>query len=359
MIPEKCFTSEWLQKKALVIKADPGLLGKAVHSFALLGHLADSGLDFVFKGGTSLLLHVPVARRLSIDIDILCGVPAAQLDRVLALIATNPPFLRYEEDKRGERGLPNRRHFKFFYPRTAAGDSVLLDVVEEKNIPHDVITKPISTLLLEIEREVIVRLPNVESLLADKLTAFAPYTVGVLLNPSNGKPDSLQIMKQLFDIGELFSIAKDLSQVRRVYSRVFALENGYRKNRFHESEALQDTLQMAQRFCHHRLKGVSAQADVMSLEDGIKRMNSHLINHQFDINAAKIAAAKAGLLSQLFLSQNKNQSLTMLQNIPNQKVFQSLSITGEWEKLNRLKQANPEAFHYWHQASLLKDESKN
>jgi hypothetical protein len=28
-------------------------------------------------------------------------------------------------------------------------------------------------------------------------------------------------------------------------------------------------------------------------------------------------------------------------------------ITGEWERLNRLKSINPEAFWYWYQASRL------
>lgn len=74
MIAEICFTADWLEKKRKELgNVDPILLERALHAFALLGHLAESGLEFVFKGGTSLLLHAPVIRRLSIDIDIICS----------------------------------------------------------------------------------------------------------------------------------------------------------------------------------------------------------------------------------------------------------------------------------------------
>lgn len=82
MIAEICFTADWLERKRTELGGvDPALLERALHAFALLGHLAESDLEFVFKGGTSLLLHVPVIRRLSIDIDILCAAPAEVLDR--------------------------------------------------------------------------------------------------------------------------------------------------------------------------------------------------------------------------------------------------------------------------------------
>ena len=40
-----------------------------------------------------------------------------------------------EEDERGNRGLPNRRHFKFFYNSTVLNReaAVLLDVVLEQS----------------------------------------------------------------------------------------------------------------------------------------------------------------------------------------------------------------------------------
>lgn len=358
MIEEICFTAEWLDQKRRQLKTDPGLLERALHAFALLGHLAESGLDFVFKGGTSLLLHVPVIRRLSIDIDILCAAPAAELEKVLAEVATVPPFIRFEEDERGARGLPARRHFKFFYAPLAAGNPtpfVFLDVVEESHIPHQVVTKPITPEILQIRREISVKVPTVESLLADKMTAFAPRTTGVPFSPPNGRPpDTMQIMKQLFDVGELFTVAEDLAAVRRVYQQVFALECGYRGGRFSRQQALDDTLDAALHLSRHGLKGVAVTREAQLLEDGRKRLVSHLVNHSFTLDAARLAAAKAALLSRLILAEGQNNSLAYWRALPELKRLNELAIAGAaWERLNRLKATVPEAFYYCYQASIM------
>lgn len=358
MIAEICFTNDWLERKRKELKGiDPSLLERALHAFALLGHLAESGLDFVFKGGTSLLLHVPTIRRLSIDIDILCSSPAAELDLVLREISRVSPFVSYEEDERGARGLPQRRHFKFFYAPLVSGNPapyVFLDVVEEPNVPHEVIVKPITPEILEIRREIPVRIPSIESLLADKLAAFAPRTIGVPFSPPNGRPpDTMQIVKQLFDVGELFNIAEDLNAVRRVYKRVFDLENGYRGGGFTMADVQADTLRASQSLSHHRLKGVKDDPEAITLVDGVRRLMSHLVNHRFNLEDAKVAAAKAGLLSRLIATEGSNPLLSFWRTLPDPEVLHDAKIEGEWERLNRLKAVNTEAFWYWYQASRL------
>ena len=358
MIAEICFTADWLERKRRELNGvDPALLERALHAFALLGHLAESGLTFVFKGGTSLLLHVPVIRRLSIDIDILCAAPAEELDRILAEVATVPPFVRYEEDERGSRGQPERRHFKFFYTPLVVGNPapyVLLDVVEESSVPHEVIAKPISPNLLEIKREILVTVPTVESLLADKLAAFAPHTVGVPVVRSDGNAiETMQIMKQLFDVGELFSLAQDLEAVRRVYARVFELENGYRGGGFSVGDALHDTLDMSMRYCLSGFRGARKHADVQLLEDGRGKLEGHLVDHRYDQQTAKIAAAKAGLLAQLLRAETTSISWHDCQTVPATETLRPLEIAGALHYLNRLKAINPEAFWYWYQASRL------
>ena len=358
MIEEICFTAEWLDQKRRQLKTDPSLLERALHAFALLGHLAESGLDFVFKSGTSLLLHVPVIRRLSIDIDILCAAPAAELEKVLGEVAVVPPFIRFEEDERGARGLPARRHFKFFYPPLFPGNPnpfVFLDVVEESHVPHDIVTRTITPDILQIRREIPVQVPTVESLLvADKLTAFAPRTTGVPFTPPNGRPaDTMQIMKQLFDIGELFNVAEDLVAVRRVYQQVFELECGYRGGNFSHREALDDTFDAALHLSRHGLKGVAATHEAQLLEDGRKRLLSHLVNHNFNLDAARLAAAKAALLSRLILRDGQDDSLSHWRTLPAIEVIGGLTIDGAWDRLQRLKGTAPDAFYYWYQAAKL------
>lgn len=333
------------------------MLEKALHAFALLGHLAESDLKFVFKGGTSLLLHLPVIRRLSIDIDILCSAPAAELERILDEVAKVPPFIGYEKQNRGYRGMPERSHFKFFYtPLDTRNPApyVFLDVVEELEIPHDVIVKAITPSILEIRREIPVTIPTVESLLADKLTAFAPRTTGVPFAPANGQPaDTMQIVKQLFDVGELFNLAEDLTAVRRVYQKVFALENEYRGGGFTPADALEDTLQASLSLSMHRLKGVKDSPEALLFDDGARKLTSHLVDHRFNLDMAKLAAAKTALVARLIVKEDSGSSLAAFRSIPTNEELGQLVITGEWERLNRLKSINPEAFWYWYQASRI------
>ena len=359
MIAEICFTADWLEKKRKELKGvDPGLLERALHAFALLGHLAESDLKFVFKGGTSLLLHVPVIRRLSIDIDILCSVPATELDRILGEVAKVAPFIRYEEDERGSRGLPERRHFKFFYTPLVAGNPapyVFLDVVEETHVPHEVVVKPITPEILEIRREILVTVPTVESLLADKLTAFAPRSIGVPFVPANGNPaDTMQIVKQMFDVGELFNLTEDLSAVRRVYQKVFVLENEYRGGGYTPADTLEDTLQASLLLCLHGLKGVKDQMpEALMILDGASKLRSHLINHTFNPIMAKLAASKAALMARLIKNEESDLTMAVIKAKPPTDELRRLDITGEWERLNRLKLVSEDAFWYWYLASKL------
>lgn len=79
---------------------DLGMLERSAHALELLGRLVDSGVDLVFKGGTSLILRLQTIRRLFIDVDIICNWPREKLDPVLREIGRKPPFLDFEEHVR-------------------------------------------------------------------------------------------------------------------------------------------------------------------------------------------------------------------------------------------------------------------
>lgn len=255
------------------------------------------------------------------------------------------------------RGLPNRRHFKFFYNPILPDNPtpfVLLDVVEEQEVPHEVIKKLITPAILEIEREVSVTIPTIESLLADKLTAFAPKTIGIPFIPPGGRDaDTMQIIKQLFDVGELFDIAEDISAIRRVYHRVFEQENQYRGGGFTHVQTLDDTLDAAHHLSKHSLKGVAITPEAEKMTDGVRKVSEHLINYSFNLNVAKIAAAKAALLSRLVLSEGKSDSLTYWRTLPTTTEISTLTIDGPWDRLHQLRRTSLEAFYYWQQAAKL------
>jgi predicted nucleotidyltransferase component of viral defense system len=71
MIIAESYTAEWIKtRKESHGKADPGIIEKAIYALSLVEQLSFANLDFVFKGGTSLFLLLPMPRRFSIDVDI-------------------------------------------------------------------------------------------------------------------------------------------------------------------------------------------------------------------------------------------------------------------------------------------------
>lgn len=66
MIHPDSLSLEWIQSVATRLgKVDKALLEKAIRALFLAEQLKVRGLDFQFKGGTSLLLQLPIPRRFS------------------------------------------------------------------------------------------------------------------------------------------------------------------------------------------------------------------------------------------------------------------------------------------------------
>jgi hypothetical protein len=267
-----------------------------------------------------------------------------------------------KEQDRGFRGLPRRRHFQFFYPtmdtQAKFGGHVLLDVVEEKRCPHVTQRRVICAPFVEVEREVRVTMPTIESLLGDKLTAFAPTTVGVPLHPDDGRlADLMQIGKQFFDVGELFNAATDFQVVRKVYDGVFALEAEYRNHRFDREAALRDTLGACLGIAMEGLKGNKPSADTQALRNGWRRVSSHLIQHRFGLDEARVASGKSALLATAILANANPLDLIQLRYVESRETLARLAgrsiAKPDWRGLNKIKATNAAAFHYWHAADEL------
>ncbi len=328
----------------------------------LLGHLAETGLPFVFKGGTSLLLHLSQIWRLSIDIDIVCGERPEVVDEIVARVAKLPPFTRSEEDVRRHHQPPQRRHFKFFY-RSAIGRQpevpILLDVVEESRIHHHIVEPPIQTSFLKPEREIKVKLPTVESLLGDKLTAFAPTTVGVQLRTPEGQPGELmQVAKQLFDIGTLFEAATSFSEVAATYDAVCRLESEYRGNKHNRDRCLADTFQPCLAVTVSRQQDLAAHPDAPLLQRGFQSLRGHLTWPGFTATQQPkriIAARAAALAAHLRAGVPFDFATMRYAGTAGQiEALRAVTLNGTplaW--IDGVKAVNPEAYYYWHRAIQL------
>ena len=353
MISEECFSREYMREQCATLEIGESRIvqvEKSIHALALLGHLTKTDLSFIFKGGTSLLLHLPRIKRLSIDVDIMSDASDKDLEEIIDQISVLPPFIRYEKQNRGERGQPERRHFKLFYKSAIENQerNILLDVVPQNGCNLTCIEKPINTEFISVKEEVLVTLPIMEALLGDKLTAFAPHTIGVKWLGADDRSMAMQVVKQLFDVGELFNEVQNLDAVRDAYLESYRLENDWRGGNHLVQDVLVDTKNVALQLCCLGLDYESEDAVIIGyLQKGITRLRNHLIRDPFrENNEAKIAAAKVYLLAS-YLEGSIDLTADQLSfDLDTQRDFiQTTNITDP-SCLNRLKPILPEAFYY-------------
>jgi len=181
MIDLESFTEKHIREIKKTTGRDPALIERLIYAFGLLEAITRSGLPFIFKGGSALILLMEKPRRLSTDIDIVCE-PGMDIDGYLAQAAVIWPFVKITEHIREKQSGIEKRHFKFSYTSPLAGNdrTIILDVLFEKNPYRTVISKNIENeLLITTFPTISVHIPNADCLLADKLAAFAPHTTGI------------------------------------------------------------------------------------------------------------------------------------------------------------------------------------
>ena len=350
MVDKHCVTKEWISKKRAEIgRVDPILLEKCIRALVLLSALTRFKMPFVFKGGTSLILLMKDYRRLSIDVDIVTDVPRAEYELILKDISQGFFFTGYEEDRRGERGLPKRAHFKFFYDSVVTNrpEYILLDVLEEKNLYPKTKIVPVRASIIELSEEAVVTVPTLECLLGDKLTAFAPNTIGIPYHLLS----CMQIIKQLFDVGEMFNAVEDMGMVVRAYEAIARAEIGYRGNKVSTQEAIEDAFQTAVLACGLGVKGVKPNDNAEFFLEGIRRIGSHLVNCNFRMPEARIMGSRAALLATMLKAGAGSYDLRVLRWKPEEADrLRALSLNGPLEKLNKIRRTEPEAFYNLHTA---------
>lgn len=369
MISDKCFTEEWLDlfKKQLSYKrVDKIILEKMIYALHLLERLKNNGLDFVLKGGTSLVLLLEEDNRFSIDIDIISKTDRKELESVLEKVLQNSRFTSYalDEHRSYQPGVP-KAHYAFSFD-SAINDKysgqILLDLLIEDSVYPELIEKPIQTKWIETESETIVSVPSVDSITGDKLTAFAPNTIGIPYFKGD-QPFAMEICKQLFDLGKLFDRIKDLEVVAKSFQAFADQEIAYRKieNKSFDitpEKVLQDTIDTCRIITKREMnKDEPAKSNFKQLQDGVRAFGTgYLMAGNFRIDDAIVAAARVAHLATKLMINN----LSPIDRF-NRQDIKPLNIEHpEWNFLNKLKrQPDKSSFYYWYQtAGLLKNQTK-
>ncbi|KAF0225697.1 MAG: hypothetical protein FD133_300 [Erysipelotrichaceae bacterium] len=244
MISEKSFSVDWIIHKDKTKRGQTEIIEKVIYAFHLLESLSLLNIDFIFKGGSSLLLHFNSFHRFSVDIDILISE-----DNYAKLVEalnhhSNSRFIHVAEDIRKPSHI-QKHHFKFYYqsvirPNTEVLSYVLLDIVVDDNPYTKLIKRDIAFDLLDMVLPLqSINIPSVEEMLGDKLTAFAPNTIGIRYKDMK----YTEIIKQLFDCSKLYSVCQDYDLVKRTYIEISKREIKYRELKGVEfSHCLRDSL---------------------------------------------------------------------------------------------------------------------
>lgn len=279
-------------------RKDPALLERVLYAFGLLEALKESGLPFVFKGGTCLMLILEHPMRLSTDIDIIVE-PGTDVEGYIKKAGRIFPFISCEEQVRVGRSCIEKRHFKFLYrsPLHEKEFYILLDILFSE-IPYvETIDKEINNELLIVgEPKTMVTVPSAECILGDKMTAFAPHTTGVPL----GIGKSMEIVKQLFDIATLIDVTEDPVNVGKTYDIVVSDELGYRGLNIGVEEVLQDTINACLSIIS---RGTIEKKDYAEYLMGIKAVGTHILFLNYSGEIAAHQACKVMYLAACLLKQ--------------------------------------------------------
>jgi len=360
MINEECFSEEWLES----FKKDPDhkridriILEKMIHALHLLDQLKANGLNFTFKGGTSLVLLMEAENRFSIDIDIICNTDRKELENILAKVIETSRFTSFElDDHRSYKpGIP-KAHYSFAFEtclKSKYKGTILLDILIEKSIYPETTEKIIKTKWIKTDFDTIITVPTIDAITGDKLTAFAPNTIGIPYT-KGGQSFTMEICKQLFDLSHLFKHIENFEIVAKSFMTFADNEIEYRKDTIKDltpNDVLKDTIDTCIIFAKYGKGNADEKAKFIELQRGIIAFGTgFLMSGNFRIDDAIPATAKVAYIAAKILVND----LTPIARFEGQDISQLIIENQDWNFLNRIKRhPDKSSFYYWYLAVQL------
>lgn len=336
MLTRENFTEKHIRKLQSESRRDPILIERTIYAFGLLEAITRAGMPFIFKGGTCLMLLLEHPQRLSTDIDIIVE-PGTKVEEYIEEASKIFPFVRYEEQTRVGKNNITKRHFKFTYDSPVNGKElyILLDVVYENSHYERIVEREIRNEFLLVEPEILkVKVPSVECILGDKLTAFAPHTTGIPL----GAHKDMEIMKQLYDVSTLVDELKDFNEVKNTYLKVVQAEIAYRGIEASPEMCLQDTFEAS--LCIAS-RGKYKSEDYPLYVAGIRDLRGHIYSENYSPELAVGRAVKAAYIAICVMLDEPFEFIGDYMDYINKKFTQP-----ELMCVKYLRKVDPEAYAY-------------
>jgi hypothetical protein len=289
-----------------------------------------------------LLLDKPM--RLSTDIDILVK-PGTDIDAFISRASEIFPFVNYEEQTRRVRNNITKKHYMFYYESPVNNElfHIILDVVFEINYYSNTVKKEINNILLDTEPpHIYATVPSLNCILGDKLTAFAPHTIGILY----GDNKNMEIIKQVYDIASLVNYIDNFEEVKETYRQIAGVEiNNRNLVEVTIKETLNDSFNAAISIVS---KGTLFSDDYEHLLDGMRRVKNHIFYEYSPLIAERETCLAVYLITNVLADSH------ILTEISDEEYYADKFITNPaFSKLNYIKKDNLKNFAYLYESIII------
>ena len=234
----------------------------------------------------------------------------------------------------------NIKHYKFFF-FSQTDDSekyIMLDVAYEKNTYSKIISKKIESEKLGIYSDLMVWMPSKESILGDKLTVLGPGTTGI----SYDSQKELELMKQLYDVSQLFNEVEDMNQIRESFINIAERELEYRGYReYTYLDVLNDIEDFA--------LVIIFKDDIQKLKvvrEGLSKVKYYIFEKNFQMETGALSAASK-VLYLVNLIRNKESKIEKYHKGINVIDVEEFTVPNKIKRsLKIIKKINEEAYYY-------------
>ena len=203
----------------------------------------------------------------------------------------------------------------------------------------EIIKVPIENNWLSTEDPIVeATVPSIDSILGDKLTAFAPSTIGVPYNQAK----EVEIIKQLYDVNFALDHVENLQIVKTTYDAISVKQFEYHNKELTPNNVLEDTFQTTL-IIARRDKNIGEDKEkFQELLEGTSKFNTFLIDGYFRIEQAQAASARVAYLA----SKLQNNDYSDLKVYSPDIDLSKMEIKNKrYYFLNRFKRINREAFY--------------
>ncbi len=359
MIKPYSYSPEWIkEKRKSYPKSDPAIMEKVIYALTLAEQMAQTNLSFTFKGGTSLLLILPEPKRFSIDVDIVTKESRERVEAAIDSICSMGVFTKFELDKYRSygTGVPKAHYLLTFFSQWDKKDKViLLDVLFEEHGYPALLQVPIVNEWIQTdENQINVQIPSADSITGDKLTAYAPNTVGIRFridHPNGGITEKqMEVMKQLFDLGILFDSVNNLDHFRQSFEKTAKKEIAYRSEQEITIELILNDVINTSLMVGSMGKYFDPKKEYRHVALGLTQLKSFIYQGAFRSDDAILASAKASYLAAIALTKYEGEIKRWQAK---DDISKYLITQIEYQFLNRRRHIPGGALFYWHQTLSL------